>query len=268
MKTNSLLEEIRRLNRTFLQKINRGPTLEESVSIIAEITGFSLLVADNKGVVLAGSIAPEKEDALFSALIDKGSFTGNSGLKKAVAVDEPQHDYALTPAAKNKKAGAKETKQVDFLSVIPVYGNGKRLGTIIFNQFDSNLTEKQVIVSEMAAAMISVILLQELASHEEQDARDKELAEVAFDSLSYSEVEAVREILSNLKENESVIVASKIADDLGITRSVIVNALRKFESAGIIESRSLGMKGTFIRVKNRHALDLVATRSAKMASFF
>ena len=39
-----------------------------------------------------------------------------------------------------------------------------------------------------------------------------------------------------------------IADRIGITRSVIVNALRKLESAGIIESRSLGMKGTYLKV--------------------
>ena len=32
--------------------------------------------------------------------------------------------------------------------------------------------------------------------------------------------------------------------------SVIVNALRKFESAGVIESRSLGMKGTHIKILN------------------
>ena len=45
-------------------------------------------------------------------------------------------------------------------------------------------------------------------------------------------------------------MASKIADRVGITRSVIVNALRKFESAGVIESRSSGMKGTYIKVTN------------------
>ena len=45
-------------------------------------------------------------------------------------------------------------------------------------------------------------------------------------------------------------MASKIADKAGITRSVIVNALRKFESAGVIESRSSGMKGTSIKVLN------------------
>ena len=46
-----------------------------------------------------------------------------------------------------------------------------------------------------------------------------------------------------------------IADKVGITRSVIVNALRKFESAGVIESRSLGMKGTHIKILNPKLLD-------------
>ena len=31
---------------------------------------------------------------------------------------------------------------------------------------------------------------------------------------------------------------------------MIVNALSKFESAGVIESRSSGMKGTYIKVVN------------------
>ncbi|HHU65109.1 MAG TPA: HTH domain-containing protein, partial [Streptococcus sp.] len=46
-----------------------------------------------------------------------------------------------------------------------------------------------------------------------------------------------------------------IADRIGITRSVIVNALRKLESAGIIESRSLGMKGTYLKVINEGIFD-------------
>ena len=34
-----------------------------------------------------------------------------------------------------------------------------------------------------------------------------------------------------------------------------MNAIRKFESAGVIESRSSGMKGTYIKVLNDVALD-------------
>ena len=62
-------------------------------------------------------------------------------------------------------------------------------------------------------------------------------------------------IFEELDGNEGILVASKIADRVGITRSVIVNALRKFESAGVIESRSSGMKGTYIKVLNDVVFD-------------
>ena len=63
-------------------------------------------------------------------------------------------------------------------------------------------------------------------------------------------------IFEELGGDEGLLVASRIADKLGITRSVIVNALSKLESAGVIESRSLGMKGTFIRILNPYLLDI------------
>ena len=73
--------------------------------------------------------------------------------------------------------------------------------------------------------------------------------------MSYSELEAILHIFDELNGNEGILVASKIADRVGITRSVIVNALRKFESAGVIESRSSGMKGTYIKVVNQMVFD-------------
>ncbi len=76
------------------------------------------------------------------------------------------------------------------------------------------------------------------------------MVQMAIGTLSYSEAEAVQRIFAELDGDEGLLVASKIADKSGITRSVIVNALRKLESAAVIESRSLGMKGTRIKVLN------------------
>ena len=77
----------------------------------------------------------------------------------------------------------------------------------------------------------------------------------AINTLSFSELAAISHIFDELDGKEGILVASKIADRVGITRSVIVNALRKFESAGIIESRSSGMKGTYIKVLNDVVFD-------------
>ena len=65
----------------------------------------------------------------------------------------------------------------------------------------------------------------------------------------------VEDVPLELKGTEGILVASKIADRVGITRSVIVNAMRKFESANLIETKSLGMKGTYIKVKNEFLLE-------------
>ena len=77
----------------------------------------------------------------------------------------------------------------------------------------------------------------------------------AISTLSHSELEASIHIFDELNGTEGILVASKIADRVNITRSVIVNALRKFESAGVIESRSSGMKGTYIKVLNDVVFD-------------
>lgn len=73
----------------------------------------------------------------------------------------------------------------------------------------------------------------------------------AFKTLSYTEMQGMAAVLVALpNEDGGLLVASKIADREGITRSVIVNALRKLESAGLLQARSLGMKGTNVRLLN------------------
>jgi len=97
-------------------------------------------------------------------------------------------------------------------------------------------------------------ILRERIDEREAEARSKAIVTVAVNSLSFSEMEAVEQIFEELEGKEGLLVASKIADRAGITRSVIVNALRKLESAGVIETRSLGMKGTYIRILNAQLL--------------
>lgn len=67
--------------------------------------------------------------------------------------------------------------------------------------------------------------------------------------LSYTDVEAFKTVIGELNgEKKAVIVVSKVAGAAGITRSVIVNTFKLLEIAGVIETKSLGMKGTYIKI--------------------
>jgi transcriptional pleiotropic repressor len=92
----------------------------------------------------------------------------------------------------------------------------------------------------------------------ENEARKKTVVQLALEVLSYSELEAVKYIFSEIEGSEGFLVASKLAEEYKLTRSVIVNALRKLESAGVIDARSLGMKGTYIKVLNDYLYEQLA----------
>lgn len=135
-------------------------------------------------------------------------------------------------------------------TVIPIRGGGYRLGTLLLARFGRNFTEDDLILAEYSAAVVGMEILKSKTEEIEEEARKKAVIHMAISTLSYSELEAINHIFNELEGKEGLLVASKIADRAGITRSVIVNALRKFESAGLIESRSLGMKGTHIKILN------------------
>jgi transcriptional pleiotropic repressor len=138
---------------------------------------------------------------------------------------------------------------------IPVYGGAERLGTLILARFGQPFDTRDLVLGEYLSTVVGMEILHERTRSIEERARERLVVQMAMRALSYSEVESVRHIVRELGGSEGVVVASRVADRVGVTRSVIVNALRKLESAGIIESRSLGMKGTYIRVLSPLFLD-------------
>ncbi len=140
-------------------------------------------------------------------------------------------------------------------TVVPIYGKGERLGSLVVSKTKENFSEEDFLLAEYTATVVGFELLRQREAAAQEEARKMLMVKIAFSTLSYSELEAIVNILKELNGNEGLLVASKIADRVGITRSVIVNSLRKFESADLIETRSLGMKGTYIKVKNEYLLD-------------
>ena len=140
-------------------------------------------------------------------------------------------------------------------TIAPIYGGGMRLGSFIIWRNDHDFVDEDLILVEIASTVVGLQLLNLQTENLEETIRKQTAINMAINTLSYSEIKAVSAILNELDGLEGRLTASVIADRIGITRSVIVNALRKLESAGIIESRSLGMKGTYLKVLNEGIYD-------------
>ncbi len=77
-------------------------------------------------------------------------------------------------------------------------------------------------------------------------------------AMSYTETMIITTIARYFREKdtlEDTFTVSDLTTREGVSRSIGVNAIRKLESAGLLESRSLGMKGTRIRITNKKLLE-------------
>jgi transcriptional pleiotropic repressor len=139
--------------------------------------------------------------------------------------------------------------------ITPIDIAGERLGTLFIYRNDNSYAIDDIILSEYGTTVVGLEMMRSVNEESAEESRKLQIVKSAISTLSFSELEAITHIFEELDGNEGILVASKIADRVGITRSVIVNALRKFESAGVIESRSSGMKGTYIKVINDVVFD-------------
>ena len=140
-------------------------------------------------------------------------------------------------------------------TIIPMFVSGQRLGNLILGRIGKKFEVEDLILAEYCATIVGIELLHYTNMKRNEEIATQEKINLAFSNLSYSEKKAVASIFKHVDTLEIRITASKIAQEYQITRSVIVNTLRKLESAGLLESQSLGMKGTFIKIKSQYILD-------------
>ena len=236
----SLLEKTRKINRL----LQRSENVEyDGISrVLSNVLNANVYITNKKGKIYGYAFVDDFEcDLMIDKVIDQGEF--------------PKHyvNWLMCAYEENTKClfNGKNT------TVVPIYGVGERIGTLIVAKYDEEFDDDDLLLCEYGATVVGMEMLRDHAEKIEIEARKKATVQIAINTLSFSERKAAYAILSALDSTEGLLVASKIADQVKITRSVIVNALRKFESAGVISSKSLGMKGTYIKVLNEYLLDEV-----------
>ncbi len=243
-----LLAKTRRINR-LLQRAGQYVDFMEMAQVMRDVIDSNIFVLSRTGKILGYAIpaefAQEIMDELLAQKVFPPEYNASMLRMDATVANAPDlQPFSVFP----EQVMAEHADH--FVTVVPIIGGGERLGTLILARFERAFTDEDLLLGEYGATVVGMEILRSRAHEIEEDTRSRAVVQMAVDSLSYSELEAIEHIFEELEGKEGLLVASKIADRVGITRSVIVNALRKLESAGVIESRSLGMKGTYIRILN------------------
>jgi transcriptional pleiotropic repressor len=248
-----LLDKTRKINKLLHNNSSSKVVFNDICAVLTEILGSNVLVVSKKGKVLGVSKCPQVPiiDELISDEVN-------------AYIDELLNERLLSILSTKENVnletlGFSGDGVVGYQAMItPIDIAGERLGTLFIYKKDAMYSIDDIILSEYGTAVVGLDMLRSVNEESAEETRKVQIVQSALNTLSYSELEAIVHIFDELVGNEGVLVASKIADRVGITRSVIVNALRKFESAGVIESRSSGMKGTYIKIMNEYIFEELA----------
>jgi transcriptional pleiotropic repressor len=248
-----LLTSFRKINE-MLQN-TRGTTVNymEMAQSLSEVIDTNVFILSLDGRIHGHAFAQQLQSDSMKKILEDGQIPTEYNkvlpqVGETLANVDIESEYSAFPSEN------KDLFKTGLTTLVPIIGGGDRLGTLLLSRLDKAFDDDDLLLTEYSATVIAVEIMRERSEVAEKEARSKAIVQMAISSLSYSELEAVEHIFEELNGNEGLLVASKIADRVGITRSVIVNALRKLESASVIESRSLGMKGTFIKILNNNFL--------------
>ncbi len=244
MSSVQLLDKTRKIGKLLHNNNSSKVVFNDICKVMREILESNVLVISRKGKVL-GVGKSEGIDSI-TELIDEnvGGFVDAMLNERLLGVLSTKENVNL------ETLGFESPDIRRFQAIItPIEIAGERLGTLFIYKCDRQYEIDDIILCEYGTTVVGLEMLRAINEESAEESRKVAVVKSAISTLSFSEMEAVTHIFDELNGMEGILVASKIADRVGI-RSVIVNALRKFESAGVIESRSSGMKGTYIKVLN------------------
>lgn len=251
--SKELLARIRRMNWIFQESGTGKFSFDDLCAVLSDLLDSNVYITSRTGKVLGVYYKIKEDTSVIS-----NPMTGEDEMFASYN-DALMHINNTIVNVMNdelKQILDDSYQQLDkYHTFIPVIGGGERWGTMTLTRYAPPYTDEDIVLGEYGAAVVGLEIQRSKTLELEDELRENSIVKMAIGTLSYSEIEAVRRIFAELQGDEGLLVASKIADKSGITRSVIVNALRKLESAGIIESRSLGMKGTHIKIINHKLKD-------------
>lgn len=245
-----LLDKTRKINQLLHNNESHKMVFNDICRVLNDILESNVLVISKKGKLLAiwnDPMIPEIPQYLTSQV---GSYVDDMLNERLLGILSTKENVNLAILG-FEFPGLDRYKAI----ITPIDIAGERLGTVFMYKIKDEYTIDDIILSEYGTNVVGLELIRSLNEESAEVDRKRAIVKSAIGTLSASETQAIYHVFDELSGMEGILVASKIADRVGITRSVIVNALRKFESAGVIETKSSGMKGTYIRVLNEVVLE-------------
>lgn len=239
-----LLDKTRKINRLLQDKKSSKVAFADICLVLGQLMNSNAYVISSKGKMLG------------TYIVDSGETIKGFQDKHGSYIETKMNDRFLNVLSTKENVnletlgfGKEDITGYEAL-ITPISIGGERLGTLFLYRRQDSFSIEDIIISEYSTTVVGLEMLRSVQEESDLEEHKKKNFSSALTTLTPLEQKAVAYVIHELGGGPGTLVTSKLASRIGITRTVIVNALRKLESAGLIKTRSSGMKGTHIEVLN------------------
>ncbi len=241
-----LLDKTRKINRLLNKHESDKVDFKEFCGKLSETMNVNVILLSRRGKVLGIKNNKDIKEIPQLNNLKYGKYIEEDLLERLSNVLSTQENVNLLTL------GFNFDNIRDFhVMLSPIMMGGERLGTLFVYRTEETFSIDDIILLEYGITVIGLAMQRSQSEEYLEEHRKENDIDAALSTLSMLEAKAMLSVIKELEpERSGIVITSRLADKIGITRSVIINALRKCESAGIIRTHSAGMKGTTISIVN------------------
>jgi transcriptional pleiotropic repressor len=147
---SALLEQIRQLNEILKKSAVETISFDELMKRLSEILSANMYVADTSGKILSYTTSSVYDCTINDLALMELEFPQDFNEELLHVQDTESNLYTETPQCIYGEKGDCIFKD-RYLTIIPISGMGKRLGTFVLAKYGQQFKEDETIVCEYAA---------------------------------------------------------------------------------------------------------------------
>ena len=211
MSSVQLLDKTRKINKLLHNSSSSKVVFNDICSILKEIMKSNVLVISKKGKVLGTGFFTGIDEIEELLHFEVGGFIDPILNERLLSVLSTKENVNLETLG-FEHAGSRKAQAL----IAPIDIAGERLGTLFIYKEEEQYLIDDIILCEYGATVVGLEMLRSVNEETAEESRKQQVVSSAISTLSFSEMEAIIHIFEELEGNEGILVASKIADRVGI----------------------------------------------------
>ena len=225
-----LLDKTRKINQLLRDNRVSKVAFTDLCRLLGELLESSVYVISNKGKILGINQMPDDTPHSFFPS-SEGQYMDAKMAKRFLEVLSTKENVNL-----EFMGFPREVSEEIQAMIAPVYIAGKRLGTLFLARRTRCYGIEDIILTEYSTTVVGLEMMRAVSEEDDFASRKKQEIESILHILSPLEKSAVKQVIQRIEQGEGTIVTSRLAKEVGITRTVIVNALKKVEFSMVLSN--------------------------------